>query len=116
MHSFNPFPPPLQICGLAYPLYIALRRHAAVKHDSEFDLVRYGPAELLEAEPVECPQCEWIAFTDPAVLKLHLSAVHNVRKREHSVRGGELMGGAAVAMCVRVCGGALAKTPFLNSS
>ncbi|GAA38314.1 hypothetical protein CSKR_109897 [Clonorchis sinensis] len=69
---------PCQICGLAYPLYIALRRHAALKHDSNYDLVRYGPPELVETEPIECPECHLVAFTDRNVLKLHLYEMHKI--------------------------------------
>ncbi|CAL8071344.1 unnamed protein product [Calicophoron daubneyi] len=69
---------PCQICGLAYPLYIALRRHAALKHNSDYDLVRYGPPELLETESIECPECQLVAFTDRNVLKLHLAEVHKM--------------------------------------
>ncbi|TPP64660.1 Zinc finger C2H2 [Fasciola gigantica] len=67
---------PCQICGLAYPLYIALRRHAALKHESDFDTVRYGRPELLDSDSVECPVCRLVAFTDRSVLKLHVSEVH----------------------------------------
>ncbi|VDQ04740.1 unnamed protein product [Trichobilharzia regenti] len=66
----------LQICGVAYPLYIALRRHAALQHDSDFDTVRYGPSDLLDCEPIECPECHLVAFQDPVVLQLHISRVH----------------------------------------
>ncbi|KAF7255973.1 Zinc finger C2H2 type [Paragonimus skrjabini miyazakii] len=69
---------PCQICGLAYPLYIALRRHAALKHNADYDMVRYGPAELLDSEPIECPECHLVAFTDRAVVKLHLVQVHKL--------------------------------------
>ncbi|CAH8538176.1 unnamed protein product [Schistosoma turkestanicum] len=67
---------PCQICGMAYPLYIALRRHAALQHDSDFDTVRYGPSDLLDCEPIECPECHLVAFQDSLVLKLHISLVH----------------------------------------
>ncbi|KAH8874676.1 Zinc finger C2H2 [Schistosoma japonicum] len=67
---------PCQICGMAYPLYIALRRHAALQHDSDFDTVRYGPSDLLECEPIECPECHLVAFQDSLVLKLHINLVH----------------------------------------
>ncbi|CAH8864045.1 unnamed protein product [Trichobilharzia szidati] len=67
---------PCQICGVAYPLYIALRRHAALQHDSDFDTVRYGPSDLLDCEPIECPECHLVAFQDPVVLQLHISRVH----------------------------------------
>ncbi|CAH8598727.1 unnamed protein product [Schistosoma guineensis] len=67
---------PCQICGMAYPLYIALRRHAALQHDSDFDTVRYGPSDLLECEPIECPECHLVAFQDSLVLKLHINRVH----------------------------------------
>ncbi|KAF6768357.1 hypothetical protein AHF37_08259 [Paragonimus kellicotti] len=69
---------PCQICGLAYPLYIALRRHAALKHNADYDTVRYGPVELLDSEPIECPECHLVAFTDRAVVKLHLVQVHKL--------------------------------------
>lgn len=61
---------------MAYPLYIALRRHAALQHDSDFDTVRYGPSDLLECEPIECPECHLVAFQDSIVLKLHINRVH----------------------------------------
>ncbi|VDP80923.1 unnamed protein product [Echinostoma caproni] len=89
---------PCQICGLAYPLYIALRRHAALKHESDFDTVRYGKPELLETDSVECPLCKLVAFTDRAVLKLHVAEVHKKNPEEiklpskHGARGGSRKG------------------------
>lgn len=77
---------PCQICGLAYPLYIALRRHAALKHNADYDLVRYGPPELLDSESIECPECKLVAFTDQAVLKLHLVGVHNMDAEQANAR------------------------------
>lgn len=61
---------------MAYPFYIALRRHAALQHDSDFDTVRYGPSDSLDSEPIECPQCFLVAFQDPLVLKLHINRLH----------------------------------------
>ncbi|CAH8583637.1 unnamed protein product [Dicrocoelium dendriticum] len=77
---------PCQICGLAFPLYIALRRHAALKHNADYDLVRYGPPELLDSESIECPECRLVGFTDQAVLKLHLVGVHHMDKEKASSR------------------------------
>ncbi|VEL18132.1 unnamed protein product [Protopolystoma xenopodis] len=70
---------PCQLCGLAYPLYIALRRHAVLRHHSDFDSVLYGRDDLLDCEPVDCPHCQLVAFTDPNVLHLHLYRVHRLQ-------------------------------------
>lgn len=79
----------LQLCGMAYPLYIALRRHAVLKHDSRFDEVLYGlePEEDDEVEPaVECcPYCELVAFTSPQVLQLHLAKIHPDQVQQQAV-------------------------------
>lgn len=58
---------------MAYPVYIALRRHAVLKHGANFDAVLYGQPDM---EPVECPYCELVAFTSPEVLQLHLAKIH----------------------------------------
>uniref|UniRef100_A0A0X3PQ09 C2H2-type zinc finger n=2 Tax=Schistocephalus solidus TaxID=70667 RepID=A0A0X3PQ09_SCHSO len=73
---------PCQLCGMAYPLYIALRRHAVLKHSSNFDAVLYGKPD---AEPVDCPYCELVAFTRPEVLRLHLSKIHPDQVQQQAV-------------------------------
>ncbi|VDN34646.1 unnamed protein product [Dibothriocephalus latus] len=70
------------LCGMAYPLYIALRRHAVLKHNSNFDAVLYGKPD---AEPVDCPYCELVAFTRPEVLRLHLSKIHPDQVQQQAV-------------------------------
>nr|VZI10998.1 unnamed protein product [Spirometra erinaceieuropaei] len=73
---------PCQLCGMAYPLYIALRRHAVLKHSSNFDAVLYGKPD---AEPVDCPYCELVAFTRPEVLRLHLTKIHPDQVQQQAV-------------------------------
>ncbi|KAL5106788.1 hypothetical protein TcWFU_004432 [Taenia crassiceps] len=73
---------PCQLCGMAYPVYIALRRHAVLKHAANFDAVLYGQPDM---EPVECPYCELVAFTSPEVLQLHLAKIHPEQFEQQTV-------------------------------
>ncbi|VDM17775.1 unnamed protein product [Hydatigera taeniaeformis] len=73
---------PCQLCGMAYPVYIALRRHAVLKHAANFDAVLYGQPDM---EPVECPYCELVAFTSPEVLQLHLAKIHPEQFEQQAV-------------------------------
>ncbi|EUB59434.1 hypothetical protein ECG_09143 [Echinococcus granulosus] len=73
---------PCQLCGMAYPVYIALRRHAVLKHAANFDAVLYGQPDM---EPVECPFCELVAFTSPEVLQLHLAKIHPEQFEQQAV-------------------------------
>ncbi len=67
---------------MAYPLYIALRRHAVLKHDANYDAVLYGQPDL---DPVECPYCELVAFSSPEVLQLHLAKIHPDQVQQQAV-------------------------------
>ncbi|VUZ44116.1 unnamed protein product [Hymenolepis diminuta] len=73
---------PCQLCGMAYPVYIALRRHAVLKHSSNFDAVLYGQVDM---DPIECPYCELVAFTSPEVLQLHLAKFHPEQLEQQAV-------------------------------
>lgn len=67
---------------MAYPVYIALRRHAVLKHSSNFDAVLYGQVDM---DPIECPYCELVAFTSPEVLQLHLAKFHPEQLEQQTV-------------------------------
>uniref|UniRef100_A0A5K3FV90 C2H2-type domain-containing protein n=1 Tax=Mesocestoides corti TaxID=53468 RepID=A0A5K3FV90_MESCO len=73
---------PCQLCGMAYPVYIALRRHAVLKHNANYDAVLYGQPDM---DPVECPYCELVAFTSPEVLQLHLAKIHPEQFQQQTV-------------------------------
>lgn len=67
---------------MAYPVYIALRRHAVLKHNSRFDAVLYGQVDV---DPIECPYCELVAFTSSEVLQMHLAKFHPDQYEQQTV-------------------------------
>ncbi|KAL3318067.1 hypothetical protein Ciccas_003281 [Cichlidogyrus casuarinus] len=68
-----------QICGKAYPLYIALRRHAAKDHKEDYDGCLYGLGNTESDEipqTFDCLKCNLVSFTKQNVLKKHIRHMH----------------------------------------